>query len=1072
MCVNPTNIEDKNRANVSLKILAICFTLLSQSLVANAILANNERESNSALNLSSFQLSLRALHFYAMRGNLYLQSEKYSFNKLNQIDCHEFASANSRNDGNVNSHNDEIFCRTKRKRSVSKRSFFRKSKNANIDISRLRAQYDNVVISPSLVNNNSTLSPSLAELQASCPPSIAEGVRGRVFLDSTAVIASGLDFLESKTRGTSPQLQSSNLARKREWAQLRKQNLYSNANKADCHEFASANSRNDESKINQQKYIKLAKIDSIRTDFVQAYLPQEATTSKIDSTQKHLPQTTMDSMQVANNTANAQNNAFINNHRDISRYALNMTNDIDSMKSTESMQTDSTPQAFDKSHQYNKLKKSNDLESTNLQAKDLGKVSVSATTGFDLPLKEEVKNVIIIDKEDLQNKGYTNLEDALAKQPFISFIAGPQGTKNIDIRGQGYDAPRAVKILINRVPINLNDNGNPNSGHGGTSTTPFNHISIDEIQSIEIIPGGGSVIYGGGTRGGVVNIVTKKPSKDYARFSLRGLGYEAKGSFGGGVGISAGKAIGNKLFVSASADYSHQDGLRQGEYDNTIYTAFQTIYQIAPNHKLDFNISYSKMWRYFAGYHQRANCDTPNATGTSCETWGYFKTIDELKKERYTSPSGIGSSQNSNGEVGQDFIQTSLNYNANFSENLAFDALTFYQFSNFLFPSQELGGNTRNTFSNQGAGLNLKLKHKIPKNTLIVGLDNQIELSDNNSQSSFTQTQNKGQKYSVSLYAFDSIKFVDWFSLGVGARGDFSYFMIQGHTGMNFMNMNGYFETNAQKPQWGYAAEITPAFHYGDSGIVYIKGEIGYTSPSVREVVSSDLNYNATSTGLAPKIPSNIEPEQYFTGEIGWREYFKNSSLSASVFYTHTLNEIRHRLDGFRVTYFNIGQTQRLVAEIMGRQTIASVLELVESVSYLYTNVLKGKSSIAGGTSNGGFIEGKPIPYAPLFKLTIGANYEILHKGENKLSLWINNSWNGNQVDYNQVDMNANGYFLSDIGLNYKYRHFNLSAGVRNVFDTFYIAYQSSNISSTAGISATYLAGASRSYFVDMRLNF
>ena len=378
----------------------------------------------------------------------------------------------------------------------------------------------------------------------------------------------------------------------------------------------------------------------------------------------------------------------------------------------------------------------------------------------------------------------------------------------------------------------------------------------------------------------------------------------------------------------------------------------------------------------------------------------------------------------------------------------------------------------RNTFSNQGAGLNLKLKHKIPKNTLIVGLDNQIELSDNNSQSFFTQTQNKGQKYSVSLYAFDSIKFVDWFSLGLGARGDFSYFMIQGHTGMNFMNMNGYFETNAQKPQWGYATEITPAFHYGDSGVAYLKGEIGYTSPSVREVVSSDLNYNATSTGVAPKIPSNIEPERYFTGEIGWREYFKNSSLSASVFYTHTLNEIRHRLDGFRVTYFNIGQTQRLGAEIMGRQTIASVLELVESISYLYTNVLKGKSSIAGGTSNGGFIEGKPIPYAPLFKLTIGANYEILHKGENKLSLWTNNSWNGNQVDYNQVDMNANGYFLSDIGLNYKYRHFNLSAGVRNVFDTFYIAYQSSSISSTAGISATYLAGASRSYFVDMRLNF
>ena len=44
MRVNPKNIKDKNRANVSLKISAICFTLLSQNLAANAILANNERE--------------------------------------------------------------------------------------------------------------------------------------------------------------------------------------------------------------------------------------------------------------------------------------------------------------------------------------------------------------------------------------------------------------------------------------------------------------------------------------------------------------------------------------------------------------------------------------------------------------------------------------------------------------------------------------------------------------------------------------------------------------------------------------------------------------------------------------------------------------------------------------------------------------------------------------------------------------------------------------------------------------------------------------------------------------------
>lgn len=747
------------------------------------------------------------------------------------------------------------------------------------------------------------------------------------------------------------------------------------------------------------------------------------------------------------------------------------TQSTDSITNQNTSNTDTTNDTKD-------TQPNNTQEKQELQAKDLGKVTVSATTGFDLPLKEEVKNIIIIDKEDLQDRGYTNLEDALEKQAFISFIAGPQGTKNIDIRGQGLDASRAVKILVNRVPINLQDVGNPSSAHGNTSTAPFNHIPIESIESIEIIPGGGSVIYGGGTRGGVVNIVTKKPSKDFARFSLRGLAYEGRSSLGGGVSADGGKALGKKLFLSASASYDYQSGTRPKEYTHNLYTALQTIYQITSNQKLDFNISYSKMWRYFAGYHSRINCI--NNTGNIC-TNAVLRDYDSLKSERYTSPaSANGGSENSSGEVTQDFVQTSLNYNAKSSESFAFDALLFYQFSNFLFPSQELGGDTRNTFDNQSAGLNLKIKHKIPKNTIMLGLDNQIELSDNLAKSRSTNVRNKGQKYSLSAYFLDTMKFAEWFSLSLGGRGDFSYFMIRGHTGMSFGSYNSYFPINTSKPQWGYAAEITPAFHYGDSGVVYLKGELGYISPSVRQVISSDPNYDTTSTGVAPKVPSDIKPEQYFTGEIGVRDYFRTSSFSASIFYTHTLNEIRHRLNGFTTEYFNIGQTQRLGVELSGKHSLfGDILNLSESVSYLYTNVLKGRESVSTRrTSTGAFMEGKPIPYAPLFKATLLADVRVLQIGNSKLNVWINNSWQGNQVDFNQIKINKDiGYILSDIGINYTYRDshtFVLSAGVRNVFDTFYIAYQNTSISSTSGnlTGGTYLAGAGRSYFIDMRYSF
>ncbi|MGX2971786.1 hypothetical protein [Helicobacter sp. T3_23-1059] len=82
--------------------------------------------------------------------------------------------------------------------------------------------------------------PSFAELQTFYPPSLAEGVRGWVSRHCERGYS---------TRGTSPQLQSSDLARKREWVQLRKQNLYDNANNIDCHDSSlfdkSLESRND-----------------------------------------------------------------------------------------------------------------------------------------------------------------------------------------------------------------------------------------------------------------------------------------------------------------------------------------------------------------------------------------------------------------------------------------------------------------------------------------------------------------------------------------------------------------------------------------------------------------------------------------------------------------------------------------------------------------------------------------------------------------------------------------------------------------------------------------------------------
>ena len=777
-------------------------------------------------------------------------------------------------------------------------------------ITREREKNSALNLSNAIVGNDDKDSPSIAELQIFYPPSIAERVRGRVFLDSIAVITSSLDFLDSKLRGTSPQLQSSDLARKREWVQLCKQNLYDNANNVDCHDSSLfdkslesrndgnpywakyfTNSRNDKSthpllspsamdgeiiqnneistKINPHKYIKLAQIDSIRTDFVQAYLPQKATTSKINSIQKDSPQEAMDSMQVANNTANTQNNAFINNYRDISRYALNMTNDIDFRQATDSaqidsmqmffaqnaitsQQTDSMPQAFDKPSRYNKLKKSqetssqnlqdsqnlqksenlhknenlqdsqnlptnknlqenknpqkseklqiNDLESTNLQAKDLGKiVATGHKTNID-PITQ--RNIQIINKADLQNKGYTTLQQALETNPNISFYDNGFG-QTIDIRGQGEDANRAVKILVNQVPINLLD-----TSHG---VSPYNALNIEDIESIEIIPGGGSVIYGSGTRGGVVNFVTKKPSKDYTRASIKFTTAEAKGLQGGSLNLGIGQAVNKRLFLrgdmaisyvanprntsgksydycfpksNTNADgscvgtegYSVEKVLNGKSYsDNAknIYVAFGANYDISQRQNVDFNVNYTR------GYvvRPRERLTLAKIVPSAVDGSVVFFDKEELKDRRY-SPDDESIKYTTNA------LQSSLTYKLNATKNLKFEMLGFFQMSNLVYSDYEwlaksdgIQGDTKmsqlgSSFANYGGGLNFRLKHikgfKNLKNTAIVGYD--LGLLHSNRTNHATRTYSHGyflqvhinsvgSKIQNSIYMLDNLQF-------------------------------------------------------------------------------------------------------------------------------------------------------------------------------------------------------------------------------------------------------------------------------------------------------------------------
>lgn len=413
---------------------------------------------------------------------------------------------------------------------------------------------------------------------------------------------------------------------------------------------------------------------------------------------------------------------------------------------------------------------------------------VTSATGFDLPLKDEPKNIMVLDKDEITNKGYQSLDQALQYSPLLTFTNSGFGN-NIDLRGQGPDANRAVKVLVNRVPISLLD-----TSHG---VPPYNNIDIEDIESIEVIPGGGAVVYGNGTRGGVINIVTKMPSRDFARVVLKGYSGEKLGLQGGSASLAYGKKVSDNLFLRADVSGGYNGGVRNAKanvaaYTNeafvndnvtNIYAAFQTIYQFNEDSKLDFNINYSHLWTSYP--QRRLTLVTTTGTGNNAVTTD--KSQATIESERNNPSTYTTKTQT-------DAVQTSLNYTQRFSESLNFDAILFYQFSKLRYTQDAYRGSAANPtgnfisygsdgkagFFNQGGGLNLKVKWKTDSNTLIAGLDNVLE---NSNRTNYTDhapmgnpallryamdIRNNATKLSNSIYALDTYQFSESFSLGGG----------------------------------------------------------------------------------------------------------------------------------------------------------------------------------------------------------------------------------------------------------------------------------------------------------------
>ncbi|MDE1186424.1 MAG: TonB-dependent siderophore receptor [Pantoea sp.] len=243
--------------------------------------------------------------------------------------------------------------------------------------------------------------------------------------------------------------------------------------------------------------------------------------------------------------------------------------------------------------------------------------------------EEELKQqpgVSTITAEDIQKSPPVNdLSDIIRKMPGVNLTgnsaSGSRGNnRQIDIRGMG---PENTLIMIDGVPV-TSRNAVRYSWRGERDTRgDTNWVPAEMVERIEVIRGPAASRYGSGAAGGVVNIITKRPTNNWhGSLSLftnqpeddkEGATKRANFNLSGPL---AGDALTMRLFgninktdadaynINTNENGSYAAG-REGVRNKDINTVFS--WKITPLQVVDFSYGYSRQGNIYAGDTQYSN---------------------------------------------------------------------------------------------------------------------------------------------------------------------------------------------------------------------------------------------------------------------------------------------------------------------------------------------------------------------------------------------------------------------------------------------------------------------------------
>ncbi|MCF8296726.1 MAG: TonB-dependent receptor [Saprospiraceae bacterium] len=670
------------------------------------------------------------------------------------------------------------------------------------------------------------------------------------------------------------------------------------------------------------------------------------------------------------------------------------------------------------------IKGENQLINIKLKRKIYDLDGVTVTTYKYEELQKIPARINIITVENIKNSSELSMTEILGNISGVNVentLGVYASSAVVSLRGISGDDQSRTLVLIDGIPINKSDGGSVN----------WNIISKENIEAIKIIKGPGSAKYGSNAMGGVIDIITKKPTKKFS--GIVQTEYSTYNTLAGSLNLSGvSKTVSdNSFYWGIMGTMKKSDGYitELEEYievdDSIIVPVF--LNEINSNVILGYNLNNKHNFEFFANYF-----DDKRGNGIHVfDDFGAYSEHDtwfSVLKYKY---------DHKNFNIKSDVFYLNENYQRVY-EYMKEGEYMFYDVDS---KRQDKGANIDFSL--------VKNQHKFSSGTMFK--QGSVDATD----TYYTSTDlisNEGEMNLYSVYIQDEIDFKSKnIQLNIGLRYDFAdfnnaLFSVE-YPSYSIEFMTDYQDTVLNPHYWSQISpKLSAQKRFNERTRVYLAYGKGFKAPLLDDLCRTSKSYGSfklANPNLKPEIIDNFEIGVDYT-------VFKKLSIKHSVYYSIGKNFMYLISTGDSVnmgykispiyTIDNISKVNIYGIETDIEYPLKNSLTTYFNYTYNISQIKEHKTNNSKVDED---LSNKYLTNIPVHKFVAGLFWKnkILNVGLSGKyigSRWVN--------DLNEVDEE---YLLTDkfpsyTIFNIKLQHelfkgFSMSVSINNIFDKIYV---------------------------------